>query len=99
MNKLLLSIIILFFTLTTFSQTTIKGDLKDRKGVAIPYTSVFLKVSKKGAVTNDVGVFSITTNRVGQDTLVIAALGYEILKKAVLLEGKEISLNIILKPL
>jgi hypothetical protein len=100
MNKLLIGTLFFFFTISiTFSQTIVKGELKDRKGIAIPYTSVFLKVSKKGAVTNDLGAFSISTNRVGQDTLVIAALGYETYKKVVVLEGIEISLNITLKPI
>lgn len=81
-----------------FSQTTtIKGTIKDKKGIAVPYASIFLKVAKAGAISGETGDFTLSTNAVGNDTILISGMGYDPYLLPVKLENKEIVLKITLK--
>ena len=66
-----------FISLTTFSQTTIKGSIKDNKGVEIPYATILLKQSKNGGISDELGIFLITTETIGKDTIMVSSIGYD----------------------
>ncbi|MBX9807534.1 MAG: TonB-dependent receptor, partial [Flavobacteriaceae bacterium] len=78
--KPFLLISVLFFTLISFSQSTISGKIVDDKNKPIPNVNIFIDGSYDGATSNNVGEFSFTTTSEGNQTLVISALSFEIRK-------------------
>ena len=86
-----------FISLKTFSQTTIKGSIKDNKGVEIPYATIILKQSKNGGISDELGMFLVSTEAIGKDTLMVSSIGYDPFILPISLDKKEINLNIILK--
>ena len=57
-------------------QSIIQGVVKDSKsGEVLPYCSISIKGTNKGAITNSEGVFSISVN-LAKDTLVFSYVGY-----------------------
>jgi len=87
----------LFLSVTSFSQTTIKGVIKDKKGVEVPYATIFLSVNKEGGMTDEEGVYSITLKITGKDTIRVSSIGFDDFILPVDIENKEIVLNITMK--
>jgi len=94
--------IFIFFSIFSFSQTIIKGLVKDSKtNEPLPYCSISIKGTQIGAITNGEGVFSISGN-LNTDTLIFSYVGYVTQKiplkeiyqsKAVMLKRKDILLQ------
>lgn len=76
-----------------FSQATINGKVKDKKGKPIAYASVFMKKSFEGATTDTAGVFKIVTTYTGPDTIVISAIGFDDVEQGIKVEPKEYQLT------
>ncbi len=81
----------------SFSQTIIKGKIKDKKGVEVPFASIVLKVAKDGEMSSETGDYQLTSKSTGRDTLVVSSIGYDDFILPINLENKEITLNITLK--
>ena len=100
-TKYLLSATLLFigilFSQISFAQTIIKGKIKDKKGVEVPYASIVLKIAKDGEMSSETGDYQITTKSTGKDTLVVSSIGYDDFILPITLENKEITLNVTLK--
>jgi len=94
--KSFLSLIILFFTLISFSQTTLSGKIVDEKNKPIPNANIFIDGSYDGTTSNALGEFSFTTTEDGNQTLVISALSFEI-KKLPIVMSKYQNQTLILK--
>ena len=76
--KLFTSLFFTFFIYSfTFSQTTLKGTIKDKKGNPIPFATIFLKNSRKGAISSDNGEFTLISKFKGADTLSVTAVVFD----------------------
>ena len=94
--KSFLSIIVLFFSLISFSQTTLSGKIVDEKNKPIPNANIFIDGSYDGTTSNALGEFSFTTTEDGNQTLVISALSFELKKLEIVINEFQIQ-TIILK--
>jgi hypothetical protein len=76
MRTVLISLF-LVYSVCDFSQTTIVGTIKDSKtNEILPYCSIAIKGTKKCAIANQEGTFSILVNS-EKDTLLFSYIGYE----------------------
>jgi hypothetical protein len=91
-----LLIAVFFFTLISFSQTTISGKIVDEKNNPISNANIYIDGTYDGATSNRAGEFSFTTTVEGNQTLVISALSFEQKKLAILMNAYQ-SQTIILK--
>jgi hypothetical protein len=71
---------VFFFTLLSFSQTTISGKIVDEKNNPIPNANIYIDGSYDGATSDTKGDFSFTTTAERNQTLVISALSFEMKK-------------------
>jgi TonB-linked SusC/RagA family outer membrane protein len=93
-KKLSLAVVLLLLSLSAFSQTVIKGTIKDEKGDPLPGVSIQVKeASQVGANTDNNGNFSIRSAP-SHKTLVIRLLSYK--TQEVLINGRE-TINIVLQ--
>ncbi len=99
--KIILSLLLLLFTLNSFGQFVISGTVSDEStGEILPYVTVVIKSTNVGVVTNNYGFYSLTIDTKyinnGKTILVYSFVGYDKIEKEV--EIKEnLKLNIKLK--
>lgn len=74
------------FSISLFAQTTISGNVTDRKGKIITGANVFIEGAYDGATTDDKGDFTFTTMEKGLQTLVITYLSFETFRMPVTVE-------------
>jgi len=94
--------IFFFFSVFCYSQTAIRGIVKDSKAnEPLSYCSISIKGTLKGTISNEEGVFSISGN-LNTDTLIFSYVGYDTQKiplkvvfknKVVLLNRKDVLLQ------
>lgn len=75
--KTFLSIALFFYSIISFSQTTISGKIVDEKNNPIPDANIYIDGAYDGATSNITGEFSFITTAVGNQNLVISALSFE----------------------
>ncbi len=102
MKTLALSSMLFLSSVCSFSQTVIQGVVRDAgTNEELPWCSISVKGTKKGAITNSEGIFAITVN-VPRDTLLFSYVGYKAMevpssmvsqKRTVLLERTGIDLE------
>jgi hypothetical protein len=80
-----------------FSQSILKGTVKDVKGIPIEYVNVFIKNSTDGSLTDSLGQFKILTKLKGNQVLNISFVGYQQILYPITIEDKEYTLNFTLK--
>lgn len=69
---------LLFLSLDSFSQRTIKGRVVDAaNGEGIPGSSVFINSSSKGVVSDKAGYFELNDIPQGNHELIVSSIGYE----------------------
>ena len=78
--KTLITIMIFFFSIISFSQTAISGKIIDVKNNPIPNANVYVEGTYDGATTNASGEFNFSTSSTGNQTLVVSALTFETVK-------------------
>lgn len=78
--KVFIRIAIFFFTIVSFSQTTISGKIIDVKNNPIPNSNVYLEGTYDGATSNVLGEFSFSTSSTGNQILVVSVLTFETVK-------------------
>src|SRR5579872_7250847 len=61
----------------SYSQTTIKGKVTDKKGVPISFANVFLKNSMDGTTTDTLGLFNFKTQAKDTQVVVVSFVGYQ----------------------
>lgn len=96
--RFFLLFVLYFSAITVFSQTIIKGKIKDEKGEALSFASIYLAKSGEGTLSDDDGNFELKTNGSGADTLTITRVECKKQEQVVELSGKPIELNIVMKP-
>ncbi|MEW4922354.1 TonB-dependent receptor [Algibacter sp. 2305UL17-15] len=86
MKHILLSICLLFVTVLTAQNYSIRGTVKDSKnGETLMGAAVFLKSTTNGAVTNPYGFYSLTAKE-GTYTLVVSYMGYQEISREITLK-------------
>ncbi|HNR06992.1 MAG TPA: SusC/RagA family TonB-linked outer membrane protein [Saprospiraceae bacterium] len=73
-SLVLVSEILFFLEGDLYSQSILKGSVKDREGEALPYATVSIKATKAMAITDSVGHFSIRAS--SGDLLEVTYVGY-----------------------
>ena len=97
MTRLFIYILFCTFSLNTFSQTVIKGNVSQEKGGTLAGANVYIQDSYDGGSTNENGIFRFKTSKTGQATLIVGFMGYEQVSRKVELKGDTIHLNVSLK--
>ena len=86
---ILISLLIVFYTLNIFAQSSIKGSVTDSNtGEAIRYANITIG-NKKGTASNDKGFFTFINLQAGEYSLNITYLGYETLTQKITLQKNE----------
>jgi hypothetical protein len=80
-----------------FSQTTIKGSVKDNKNNPVTGASISIKDSYDGATADSTGRYSFKTTEKGQQVLIISAIGYKSSEQLIKLEGGVMTIDATLK--
>ncbi|MGB5982695.1 MAG: TonB-dependent receptor [Nonlabens sp.] len=75
--KLLITFLLLLFSLTLLGQTTINGIVKDAQGNPILGANIYLEGTYDGTTSNIEGVFSFMTDEQGLFTMIVSSTGYE----------------------
>ncbi|MDP3314282.1 carboxypeptidase-like regulatory domain-containing protein [Lutibacter sp.] len=93
----------ILFTAGVSGQTVFKGKILNQNNEPIPFVNVFIKFEDEEQVSaytysDDVGVYSITTNKIGFHKLVFSGLSFEtkIILIDVKIESKDIYNNVVL---
>ena len=100
MKSIATLVIFMSFSLSIFSQVTMSGIVKDKKdNLPLPYVSVTLKSSKDssfvtGGVTNEEGLFALTNIKQGEYYIQVSYVGYQSIKKSVLVGSLSSFLNL-----
>lgn len=94
MIKLLFGCICLCTGLLLTGQTTISGQVKDKKGQAVAFANVYLKEVFDGGSTDDQGNFTFTTEAKGNAILVVSSINYENYEQTINLDEQTIQLQI-----
>ena len=84
--KTFLSIVSFFFTIISFSQTTISGKIVDEKNNPIPNANIYIDGTYDGVTSTNTGEFSFITTVVGEQNLVVSALSFESKSIAIVVE-------------
>jgi hypothetical protein len=96
-NLLYLLFVLIVIPVLSYSQSTIKGTVKDKKGNPVPFANVFIKHSTEGAATDTGGHFVLKTNRKGNDTLIVSSVGYTQLAYPLVLKNEEITVSLVIR--
>lgn len=96
-RKIVLAACLLVFTVFGFSQTLVKGVVKDVKGNGIAGASITLRDTYDGTTSDSLGNFSFKTSEKGAQVLAITAIGYKPAEQVINLEGKNIDITFSLK--
>ena len=100
MKSIATLVIFMSFSFSIFSQVTMSGIVKDKKdNLPLPYVSVTLKSSKDssfvtGGVTNEDGLFTLTNIKQGEYYIQVSYVGYQSIKKSVLVGSLSSFLNL-----
>ncbi len=92
-----LSILFCLLSINTFSQT-VSGSIKDKKGDALPFATVWVSDLNKGTLANEDGLYAIQVP-IGNHELVFRFLGHSPYSKKVNIEKNtdKIEINIVLE--
>lgn len=92
-----LSILFCLLSINTFSQT-VSGSIKDKKGDALPFATVWVSDLNKGTLANEDGLYAIQVP-IGNHELVFRFLGHSPYSKKVIIEKitDKIEINIVLE--
>jgi vitamin B12 transporter len=82
---------------TGFSQTTIKGVVRDNKNNPVPGASISIKDSYDGATSDSTGKYSFKTSEKGAQIFIVSSIGFKPYEQPVKLEGGTITLDVPLK--
>lgn len=81
MNKTILSLILVFTTISLASQ--IKGKITDANSNSLPYVNVYLKNTLSGTISNDDGFYELNLKKTGTHTIIFQFLGFKTQEKTI----------------
>jgi hypothetical protein len=76
-GKVALIIAVLLFSVSSYAQSVISGNVVDEKGKAVAGASVYLDNTIDGATTDSAGKFSFTTEEKGNQVLIATEVSHE----------------------
>lgn len=85
----LLTILTLLLFTTASAQVTLKGAVKDNKGLPVGGASVSLENTLDGATSDSAGNFILNTTEKGEQVLAVTAIGFEPVSRPVNLDALE----------
>lgn len=88
--KITITILILFTSILSFSQTKISGKIIDEKNSPVVGANIFIEGSYDGTSADEKGEFSFTTNEKGTKNLLISFLSYETLKTSIDIQNYQV---------
>lgn len=97
MNRVIVTLIVILFSASAFSQTTISGKITDSKNVPLSGVNIFIEGTYDGATSLENGDFSFETTTAGNQTLTISYLAYDTMNMPIVIESYT-SQTIKLKP-
>ena len=96
MRKIVSLIVLVLFMKVAVAQTIISGVIKDNKH-PINGATIAIKDSYDGGTSDSTGKFSFKTTEIGNQSLVVSAIGYKTLEQKINLDGTPQKLSISLK--
>jgi hypothetical protein len=97
MRKIIAVLIGLIIGVQLYSQTIIRGKLRDNKGKPIPGASVSIKDSYDGTVGDSLGNYKFSTTEKGDKTLIATNIGYKSFEQKITIGSEPIIVDIMLK--
>jgi len=91
MKRILLSVLFFLSIIASYA-ATVTGSVKDEKGNVLPYASIMVKGTSKGAVTNIEGKYSITLSA-GDYTLVCQYVGFRKEERNITVNNNDLVVN------
>ncbi|MGZ3956181.1 MAG: DUF5686 and carboxypeptidase regulatory-like domain-containing protein, partial [Flavisolibacter sp.] len=91
MERILLFTVFLFVVLPSFAGI-LGGVVKDEKGNPLPYASITVQGTSKGAITNAEGKYSLTLSA-GSYTLICQYVGYKKEEKSIVVSENVLTIN------
>ncbi|GAA4403132.1 TonB-dependent receptor [Nibrella viscosa] len=92
--KTLLIVLLSLFCRFVWAQTTLTGQVTDRKGVPLPGANVFIKGTYDGGSTDTTGRYRFRTDQGDTATVTVSYVGYESFEQAIRLTQPVTQLNI-----
>ncbi len=96
MKNLIVFTTLLSFNITTYCQTTIHGTLTTGRDQPAVGANIYIRNTFEGATSDTAGRFVLKTTLTGPHTLVISYIGYQAHEEAILLDGNDIGMDIII---
>ncbi|MFN4892465.1 MAG: DUF5686 and carboxypeptidase regulatory-like domain-containing protein [Bacteroidota bacterium] len=98
-TSMLKAILFCWMSFVTYlgAATTIEGSVADADGRPLPYASIAVQGTNKGAVANSQGRFELNLPR-GEYTLICQHVGYAQQKKRITVQDTKLQVNFILTP-
>jgi outer membrane receptor protein involved in Fe transport len=75
--KTIIKLFLLFFCVSSYAQTTVKGNVSDQNGQPLPGANIIVVGTSSGAVTDFDGNFTLTTSQNPPFTLRASSVGFE----------------------
>ena len=75
--KTIIKLFLLFFCVSSYAQTTVKGNVSDQNGQPLPGANIIVIGASSGAVTDFDGNFTLTTSQNPPFTLRASSVGFE----------------------
>src|SRR6185295_11772482 len=97
MRKLIAVVIGLIIGVQLYSQTIIRGKLRDNKGKSIPGASISIKDSYDGTVADSLGNYKFSTTEKGDQTLIATNIGYKSFEQKITIGSEPVIVDIMLK--
>ncbi len=98
MKVQIFSFLIILFSLSAKSQTTIKGTVIDDLGDTVIGANVLIEDSYDGTSTEVDGTFSFETSELGSKNLIVTYLGFKDFITEIELDGTALTIDVKLKP-
>jgi len=89
--------LLIICSVSAWSQTTVKGIVKDTKGESVPGANVYLKDTFDGTSSKSDGTFSFETSEMGKHILIVSFIGYQTLEQSIFITDQVINLSLSLK--
>ena len=89
--------LLVFWGMASFAQVNISGKMTDQKNRPLAGASIIIRDSYDGTTTDSSGFFSFTTTERGAKVLEATLLGYNTYIKNIIIENKDIQININVK--
>jgi outer membrane receptor protein involved in Fe transport len=75
--RTILKIFLLFFCVSSFAQTTIKGKVTDESGQPLPGANLIIVGTSTGTMTDFDGNYTLTTSQITPFTIQVSSVGFE----------------------